>query len=134
MNVERSTVGTKKSVGVNVQSRLISSTHDSPSRSLRAHFTSIHCHTFLRAFFYLSYFNLAVPKRKCSGKHFCMSSTFSIAILNGTCSLRSPWDRLCFGWKKNIYYNNNNVLLRIKYFDEVCRKMALNPHTLIRIC
>ena len=38
----------------------------------------------------LSYFNLAVPMRKCLGKHSCMSSTFSIAILNGTCSLRVP--------------------------------------------
>ena len=31
----------------------------------------------------LSYFNLAVPMRKCSGEHSCMSSTFSIAMLNG---------------------------------------------------
>ena len=38
----------------------------------------------------LSYFNLAVPMRKCLGKHSCMSSTFSRVILNGTCSLRAP--------------------------------------------
>ena len=38
----------------------------------------------------LSYFNLAVPMRKCLGKHSCMSSQFSIAILNGTCSLPAP--------------------------------------------
>ena len=38
----------------------------------------------------LSYFNLAVPMRKCLGKHSCMSSSFSIVILNGTCSLRAP--------------------------------------------
>ena len=38
----------------------------------------------------LSYFNLAVPMRKCLGKHSCMSSTFFIVILNGTCSLRAP--------------------------------------------
>ena len=38
----------------------------------------------------LSYFNLAVRMRKCLGKRLCMSSIFSIAILNGTCSLRAP--------------------------------------------
>ena len=38
----------------------------------------------------LSHFNLTVPMRKCSGKHSCMSSPFSIAILNITCSLRPP--------------------------------------------
>ena len=38
----------------------------------------------------LSYFNLAVPMRKCLGKHSCMSFPFTIAILNGTCSLRAP--------------------------------------------
>ena len=37
----------------------------------------------------LSYFNLAVPMRKCLGKHSCMSSPFSISILNGTCSVRA---------------------------------------------
>ena len=31
-----------------------------------------------------SYFILAVPMRKCLGKHSCMSSTFPIAILNCT--------------------------------------------------
>ena len=34
----------------------------------------------------LSYFILAVPMRKCLGKHSCMSSPFPVAILNGTCS------------------------------------------------
>ena len=37
----------------------------------------------------LSYFNLAVPIRKCLGKHWCMSSSFSIVLLNGTFSLRA---------------------------------------------
>ena len=32
----------------------------------------------------LSYFHLAVPMRKCWGEHSCISSLFSIAILNGT--------------------------------------------------
>ena len=37
----------------------------------------------------LSYFILAVPKRKCLGKHSCMSSPFPVAILNGTSFFRS---------------------------------------------
>ena len=32
---------------------------------------------------------LAVPMRGCLGKHLCMSSPFSIAILNETCFLRA---------------------------------------------
>ena len=36
------------------------------------------------SFLSLSYFILAVPMRKCLGKHSCTSSTFPIAILNGT--------------------------------------------------
>ena len=32
----------------------------------------------------LSYFILAVPMRKCLGKHSCMSSSFPIVILNDT--------------------------------------------------
>ena len=38
----------------------------------------------------LSYFNFAVPMRKCFGKHSWMSSPLSIAILIGTCSLWAP--------------------------------------------
>ena len=34
----------------------------------------------------LSYFVLVVPIPECSGKHSCRSSTFIIAILNGTSS------------------------------------------------
>ena len=37
----------------------------------------------------LSYFILAVPIRKCLGKHSCTSSPFPIAILNGTSFFRS---------------------------------------------
>ena len=40
---------------------------------------------FLSASVALSYFILAVPWRKCLGKHSCMSYSFPIAILNGTC-------------------------------------------------
>ena len=35
------------------------------------------------------YYIFAVPMRNCVGKRSCMSSTFPIAIVNGTCSLRS---------------------------------------------
>ena len=37
----------------------------------------------------VSYFILAVPMRKCLGKHSCMSYPFPIAILNGTFFFRS---------------------------------------------
>ena len=37
----------------------------------------------------LSYFIISVPMRECLGKHSCMSSTFPIAILNGTSSFLS---------------------------------------------
>ena len=37
----------------------------------------------------VSNFYLAVPMRGCLGKHWCMSSPFHIAILNGTCPLRA---------------------------------------------
>ena len=43
----------------------------------------------------LSYFNLAVPRRKCLGKHSCMSSPFSIVTLNATYSLRAPYSLFC---------------------------------------
>ena len=39
---------------------------------------------YLLPLFFLSYFILAVPMREYFGKHSCMSSTFPIAILNGT--------------------------------------------------
>ena len=39
--------------------------------------------------FSMSYFILAIPMHMCLRKHSCMSSTFPIAILNGTCSLDS---------------------------------------------
>ena len=57
----------------------------------------------------LSYFNLAVPMRMCLGKHSCMSSPFSIAILNATCSLRSQillWWRASRACVKKLNYKN----------------------------
>ena len=45
-------------------------------------------HLFLSSSLSLSYFILAIPMRKCLGKHWCMSSSFPIAILNGTCFFR----------------------------------------------
>ena len=41
-------------------------------------------HLFLSSSLSLSYFILAVPIRKCLGKHSCMSSSFPIFILNDT--------------------------------------------------
>ena len=47
---------------------------------------SILIHPFLPSFYVsLSYFILAVPMRKCQGKHACMSFTFPIAILKCPC-------------------------------------------------
>ena len=43
-------------------------------------------HLFLSSSLSLSYFSLAVPMRKCLGKHSCMSSSFPIVILNDTSS------------------------------------------------
>ena len=48
----------------------------------------------------LSYFNLAVPMRGCFWKHSCMSSSFSIAILNGNLLSSGTntllWWRACY--------------------------------------
>ena len=41
-------------------------------------------HLFLSSSLSLSYFILAVPIRRCLGKHSCMSSSFPIVILNDT--------------------------------------------------
>ena len=41
-------------------------------------------HLFLSSSLSLSYFILAVPLRKCLGKHSCVSSSFPIVILNDT--------------------------------------------------
>ena len=41
-------------------------------------------HLFLSSSLSLSYFRLAVPMRKCLGKHSCMSFSFPIVILNDT--------------------------------------------------
>ena len=58
----------------------------------------------------LSYFNLAVPMRKYSREYSCTSSLFSIAILNGICSVRSSirvktfctWSAIKLNSKKNL--------------------------------
>ena len=51
----------------------------------RAHFT-LNFYSFLLAFFFCFFFifNSYCSHCKCLGKHLCMSSTFYIAILNGT--------------------------------------------------
>ena len=56
----------------------------------------------------LSYFNLAVPTRKCLGKHSCMNSPFSIAILI------TEW---------NLFSSGTNTLLWWRWdFETDCRE------------
>ena len=50
-------------------------------------------------FSYLLRLFLAVPMRKCLGKHLCMSSPFPIAILNGTFYFRSV--KAMNNWKRS---------------------------------
>ena len=56
----------------------------------RVRCTSFHNHSPLLTLFLGFIVFPSVPMRKCLGKHSCKSSPFSIAILNGTCSLRAP--------------------------------------------
>ena len=46
----------------------------------------------------LSYFILAVPMHECLGKHSCISFTFPIAMLNGTCFFQTVQLQVC-----NVY-------------------------------
>ena len=64
-------------------------------------------------FCFLDFFILAVPMRECLGRHSCMSSTFSVSILNNLCFLLSPGYYFIleceFYWTKyKINYNNTN--------------------------
>ena len=49
-----------------------------------AHCTFFHIHSSLLTYFLFSFFIFTVPMVKCLGNHSCVSSTFPIAILNGT--------------------------------------------------
>ena len=60
----------------------------------------------------LSYFVLAVPMRKCLGKHSCVSSPFPIAILNGTFFFRSV--KAMNNWKRSAI--KQILLLLLLYF------------------
>ena len=64
----------------------------------------------------LSSFILAVPMRKCLGKHQCMSYTFSIAIQNGTCINRSPGIVFVLFGACNETKNYNNKLFLCIFF------------------
>ena len=76
----------------------------------RVRCTSFHIHSHLLTFFlcFIVLFKCCRFMRKCLRKHSCMSSPFSIAILNGTCSLRAPI-LLCGDVPaiKQLNYNNN---------------------------
>ena len=58
----------------------------------------------------LSYFILAVPMRESFGKHWCMSSPFPIAILNGTVffSRVTTWSTWSKSSLSKTNYNNNH--------------------------
>ena len=60
----------------------------------------------------LSYFILAVPIPECLGKHTCMSSPFSIAILNGAIFFReTTWSKLSkYRLSKTNYNNKSNEI------------------------
>ena len=57
----------------------------------------------------LYYFIVAVPMRECLGKHLCVSSTFPIAIMNGTFIF--PSAKAMDNWKQRdiIYFTALNV-------------------------
>ena len=61
--------------------------------------------SFVELFIIIRY-SYTVPMRKCWGQHSCISSTFNIAILNGTCTRGSE--------KTSISYKNG-VLLNQTY-------------------
>ena len=62
----------------------------------------------------LCYLNHTVPKQKCLREHSCMSSLFAIAILNGTCSLRSTIIVETF-WKWSAANLNSKIKLTIQF-------------------
>ena len=69
-------------------------------------------HVFLSSSLSLPYFILAVPMRECVGKHSCMTSSFPIAILNGTCLFREAKIvfALVYAYQNliKLHWNNNN--------------------------
>ena len=73
----------------------------------------------------LTNFNLAVPMRECTGEHSCMSSPFSIAILNETCSLRSTITAKTF-WTRSAIQLNSEKKKNIAHMD---RKNANKQET-----
>ena len=101
--------------------------------------------------FFLSYLILTVPMRECLGKHLCMSSPLTIAILSGTFIFReatwSKWSK-CLLSKTN--YNNNMTVLkclmhecwsivmssRVMYFvvPRNNSSLQLNQHNILLAC
>ena len=67
--------------------------------------TSFHSHSSLRTFFFYFFvlFNSICSMRVCLVKHFCMTSTFPMALLNRTCffhELKCPCLGQCFAYRK----------------------------------
>ena len=69
---------------------------------------------------------------KCLGKHSCISSPFSIAILNGTCCLRSPGIDyvlvlVCYS-TKHFDNNNFNDFLSFSVLVYVNHECSVGPY------
>ena len=69
----------------------------------------------------LSYLILAVPMRKCLGKHSRMSSPFPIAILNGTFIFRSV--KAMNNWKLSAI---KQILLLLLLHRDLCMRTLKN--------
>ena len=69
-------------------------------------------------------FILAVPMRECPGGHWCMSSTFPIASLNGTCFFRQCNCKMCIRFHVSniivfyniLYYSSRHYFYQFYYF------------------
>ena len=89
---------------------------------------SLLTHLFLSSSLSLSYFILAVPMRKCLGKHSCMNFSFPIVILNDTSFLLTGQLQVHNGNPARYGRNTNalvnlNTKLNLGWMDSV--KVAL---------
>lgn len=84
---------------------------------VHAVFTSIFTLIFLHSFSVpLSYFILEIPMHKCSGKHSCLSSTLSMAILNAPFFFReTKWSLLRLKLRLSKQNCNNNSLTAFSF-------------------
>ena len=80
------------------------------------------------SFVSLFYFILAIPMPECFGRHSCMSSTFPIAILNGTC-IFSPLQLQVH----NVYLErkSRNTYALVNFYPKTKRKVYRFPCTVV---